>query len=106
MVDPPLIAVRFGNDIYCKGVVTNNVGVTYSGPILADNRYALVDLQFSISEVDPYDAETVMQIGSYRISNTLDRGYSYGASGGARTPVAYSNLQSWGGEIFWMRIKA
>lgn len=66
MVNPPLIAIRFGTDIYCKGVVGGNVGVTYSGPILEGERYALLDIAFSINEVDPYDALSVMQVGSYR----------------------------------------
>ena len=47
MVDPPLVAVRFGNQIYCKGVVSN-VSVTYSGPILRDDKYAVATINFSV----------------------------------------------------------
>lgn len=66
MVNPPIIAVRFGNEIFCKGVVTGAVTVTYSGPILSTDKYAQVDVDFTISEVDPYDAESVMELGSLR----------------------------------------
>lgn len=40
MVDPPMVAVRFGTDIYCKGVVNGSVSVGYQLPILRDGRYA------------------------------------------------------------------
>lgn len=66
MVNPPIIAIRFGDDIYCKGVVTGNVGVTYQLPILRTNKYAQVAINFNIEEIDPYDATTVMQQGSFR----------------------------------------
>ncbi|MBO7734822.1 MAG: hypothetical protein J6S67_19840 [Methanobrevibacter sp.] len=70
MVSPPIVAVRFGNDIFCKGIVNGGVTVTYKTPIIADNKYALVDISFNISEIDPYDANTVMQSGSFRGLNT------------------------------------
>lgn len=74
MVDPPIIAIRFGNDIFCKGVVTGEVQVSYEGPILRTDKYALATLSFGISEIDPYDADSVMQVGSYRGLNlTLER---------------------------------
>lgn len=74
MVNPPMIAVRFGNDIFCKGVVTGGVTITYSGPILRTDKYAQVNVDFSISEVDPYDADSVMNVGSYRgINQDLER---------------------------------
>jgi hypothetical protein len=74
MVNPPMIAVRFGVDVFCKGVVTGGVTVTYSGPILRNDKYAQVNIDFAISEVDPYDAESVMNLGSYRgINQDLER---------------------------------
>lgn len=74
MVDPPIIALRFGNEIYIKGVVNGGVSITYSGPIGEDNKYKKVDISFSVSEIDPYDAESVQVGGSYRgISRTLER---------------------------------
>jgi len=89
MVNPPLVAVRLGSDIFIKGVVRGSVGVTYKYPIipgtipsgnntykedLSKHRYSNVDVTFSIEETDPYDAETVMQMGSFRgLSTTLER---------------------------------
>ena len=74
MVNPPLVALRFGNDIFIKGVVDGGLTVTYSGPIGTDNKYKQIQLAFRISEVDPYDAQTVMQQGSFRVINkTLER---------------------------------
>ena len=59
MVDPPLIALRFGNEIYIKGVVDGGVTTHYSGPILNNNKYAMVEISFQVHEVDPYDAESI-----------------------------------------------
>lgn len=74
MVDPPMVAVRFGNDIFIKGVVNGGVTVTYDLPMLSNGKYATVDIQFTVSEVDPYDAETVASVGSLRgLSRTLER---------------------------------
>ena len=95
MVDPPLVTVRFGDEVYCTGVVEGSVSITYSGPILgnaiydeagnvqydaAGNRligngkYAEAAIQFHVQEVDPYDAEAVMLYGSLRgVRSTLDR---------------------------------
>lgn len=73
MVNPPMVAVRLGNDIFIKGVV-GHVAVTYQYPILRNGKYAVIDISFDVTEVDPYDAETVMQTGSYRgLSTTLER---------------------------------
>ena len=74
MVDPPMVAVRFGNDIYIKGVVTGSVSVEYSPPILETNKYAVVTIGFEVSEVDPYDASMVAQAGSFRgLDKSLER---------------------------------
>lgn len=78
MVNPPIVAVRFGSDIFCKGVVTGAVSLTYQTPIITDtngnDKYSQVGISFSINEVDPYDADTVMVAGSYRgLSTTLER---------------------------------
>ena len=74
MVNPPVVAVRLGNDIFIKGVVTGDVGVTYNFPIIGDGHYGSVRFGFNVSEIDPYDAEEVMKVGSYRgIPTTLDR---------------------------------
>lgn len=74
MVNPPMVAVRFGDDIFCKGVVTGSIGVSYRLPLLANNKYAQVDLSFSVSEVDPFSASTIAQQGSFRgLDTTLER---------------------------------
>lgn len=76
MVDPPMIAVRFGNELFIKGVVQGSVGVTYAPPILANNKYAHVSLSFTVEEVDPYDANILMAAGSFRgLSTTLERNF-------------------------------
>ena len=74
MVNPPVIAVRFGDDIFCKGVVQNGVTTTYSGPILRTDKYAVVNIEFQIVEIDPYDADSVMSLGHKRgITQDLER---------------------------------
>lgn len=74
MVNPPLIAVRLGDDLFCKGVIQGGVSVTKSGPILRTNKYALVTVTFTVHEVDPYDADTVAQMGGFRgLNTTLER---------------------------------
>lgn len=74
MVNPPIVAVRFGTDIFCKGVVSGSVSVTYSGPILRTNKYAMVHISFTLNEIDPFDAQSIMVAGGYRgLSTTLER---------------------------------
>ena len=74
MVDPPMVAIRFGNEIFCKGVVSGDVRVTYDLAVLQNGKYAQVGLGFTIMEVDPYDALTVQQIGSFRgLDTSLER---------------------------------
>ena len=65
-VVPPMVAIRFGNNIFIKGVVSSGITVTYSKPILIDDKYAIADINFTVSEVDPYDAEKVVEMGSFR----------------------------------------
>ena len=77
-IEPPLVAVRLGRDIFIKGIVTGSVRVTYKKPILADEKYAIVGISFSISEVDPYDATTVFKNGSFRgLTATLRQGMNF-----------------------------
>lgn len=74
MVDPPLIAVRFGNELFCKGVVIGPVSTQLSGPILRTDKYAEVSISFTVSEVDPYDAQSVSRLGSFRgLTTDLER---------------------------------
>jgi hypothetical protein len=77
MVNPPMVAVRLGDDIYIKGVVQGGISVTYGLPIIRigdENKYAKVSISFTVHEVDPYDAVTVMNVGSFRgIDRTLEK---------------------------------
>ena len=74
MVDPPLVAIRFGNDIFCKGVITGDVSTTYDLPVLQNGKYAQVGFSFTMLEVDPYDANIVSKVGSFRgLDTSLER---------------------------------
>ena len=65
-VIPPMVAVRFGDEIFIKGVVTSGIQVNYEKPILWNNKYAQVSISFTISETDPYSADEVIADGSFR----------------------------------------
>lgn len=78
LVDPPLVTVRLGDDIYIKGIVSGSVQTTYDLPIITDengkDKYAVVTIMFTVNEVDPYDAETVAMSGSFRgLNASLER---------------------------------
>ena len=78
-VEVPLVAVRLGNEIFIKGIVTGTISVTYSKPILMNNKYAFVDVAFTISEVDPYNASTIFKNGSFRgLTRTMKKGMGMG----------------------------
>lgn len=72
MVNPPIVALRMG-EIFIKGVLTGQLSLQYKLPILRNGKYAVVSVNFGISEINPYDAELVMQTGSYRLADSLDR---------------------------------
>lgn len=77
-IEPPLVAVRFGREVFIKGVVSSQVQVTYKKPILSNEKYAIVGISFTISEVDPYDASTVFTNGSFRgLTATLRQGMNF-----------------------------
>lgn len=65
-VEPPMVAVRFGNEIFIKGIVNGSLSVSYTKPILSNGKYAQVAIVFDVTEVDPYDAVSVAQKGSFR----------------------------------------
>lgn len=74
-VIPPMVAIRFGNDIFIKGVVDSGVSVTYKKPIMSNNKYATMSVSFSVYEVDPFDAKIVSEEGSFRgITSTFKSG--------------------------------
>ena len=76
MVNPPLVAVRIGDQIFCKGVMTN-MSLTYELPLVDTAhgmKYAVADLSFTIVEVDAYDATYIAEHGSFRgLSSSLER---------------------------------
>lgn len=77
-IEPPLVAVRLGREVFIKGVVTSGISVTYGKPILTNEKYATIKIGFTISEVDPYDSTTVFQNGSFRgLTATLRQGMHF-----------------------------
>ena len=66
LVTPPMVAVRFANEVFIKGIVDGGITVTYALPLLENNKYALVDISFNVQEVQPYDALQVGKLGSFR----------------------------------------
>lgn len=77
-IEPPLVAVRLGREVFIKGVVTSGIAVTYKKPILSNEKYAEVSVSFTVSEVDPYDATTVFKNGSFRgLTATLRSGMHF-----------------------------
>ena len=71
MVNPPIIAVRIGTTLFIKGIVTGEVQVTYSGPISREGKYMQIGVSFTVSEVEPQDAEQVAKWGSNRGMESL-----------------------------------
>lgn len=93
MVNPPLVSLRLGNDIFIKGVVNGGVGVTYGYPILVNKKYASVKIDFTIVEVTPFGADDVIRMGSFRgISTTL-------ADRNSWVPASSSNVSSVNGIV-------
>ena len=77
-IEPPLVAIRLGREVFIKGVVTSGVTVTYKKPILDDEKYAIVSIAFTVSEVDPYDSTTIFKNGSFRgLTATLRAGMNF-----------------------------
>lgn len=75
-VEPPLVAVRLGNDLFIKGIVNGGIAVTYNKPIMSNNKYAVVDISFTIYETDPYDATTISKNGGFRgLTRTMKKGF-------------------------------
>ena len=61
-----MVAVKLGEQLFIKGIVNGGVTVEYNKPILTNNKYSLVNIGFKISEVDPMDALSISEVGSYR----------------------------------------
>lgn len=77
-IEPPLIALRLGREVFIKGVVTSGVTVTFKKPILVNEKYACISMSFTVTEVDPYDSTTVFTNGSFRgLTATLRSGLHF-----------------------------
>ena len=77
MVNPPLAAIRIGDQIFCKGVI-QEASLSYRLPIVETRggkaKYAVVDLGFTIAEIDAYTASEIARVGSFRgLSSSLER---------------------------------
>lgn len=66
LINPPIVAVKFGTDVFIKGIVNSAVSVEFQKPILDNDKYAKVTLHFTVYETAPYDAESVSRLGSFR----------------------------------------
>lgn len=74
MVDPPMVAVRFGNEIFIKGIISGDVQVQFQKPIIVGDKYEQVSITFGVQEVTPYDATSIQRNGLMRgISTSLER---------------------------------
>jgi hypothetical protein len=77
-IEPPLVAIRLGREVFIKGVVTSGIDITYGKPILVNEKYATIQVSFTVSEVDPYDSTTVFKNGSFRgMTATLRQGMHF-----------------------------
>jgi hypothetical protein len=77
-IEPPLVAIRLGSEVFIKGIVSGNVSVTYKKPILINEKYAVISISFTVTEVDPYDATTIFKNGSFRgLTATLRNGMNF-----------------------------
>lgn len=76
-VEPPIIAIRFGNEIFIRGIVNGSISVSYSKPILNNGKYALINIGFTIYEIDPYDSAAIEANGSFRgLTKGLRKGFN------------------------------
>lgn len=77
-VEPPMVAVRLGREVFIRGIVNGGISVTYDKPILSDERYARVAISFKVTETDPYDATTIAKNGGFRgLTRTMKHGMGY-----------------------------
>ena len=77
-IEPPLVGIRLGREVFIKGIVSGGITVTYGKPILVNEKYATIKVSFTVSEVDPYDSTTVFQNGSFRgLTATMRQGMHF-----------------------------
>ena len=64
VVNPPVVTLKIRDEITIKGVVTS-VGKSFNLPLLnygGEFKYAVVNLNFSVSEVQPQSASILPSI--------------------------------------------
>ena len=73
IVNPPIVSLKIRDEIYITGVVAGQVSKQFNLPLLnygGTYKYALVSLNFNISEVQPYSASILAGIkGGRRLGN-------------------------------------
>ena len=72
IVNPPIVSVKFRQEIYIKGIVRSvskqfNIPIINYGTATSPNfKYALVTLSIAVEEVTPYMASIIGNKGGYR----------------------------------------
>lgn len=70
IVNPPIVSLKIRDEIYIKGVINGSVNIGYNPPVLnipkLGTRYAMVNVGFTISEITPYNASIIKNIGKVR----------------------------------------
>lgn len=94
-VIPPMVALRFGSDVFIKGVINSSIQCTYEKPILYNNKYALVSVSFTVFETDPYDADSVAAQGSFRGLTSTFRSGIYNSTDSDGSSLTDSTLSNW-----------
>ena len=76
MVNPPLAAIRIADQVFCKGVI-QEAQIGYRLPVVetrGGTKYAVVELSFTIAEIEAYSASEIARQGSFRgLSSSLER---------------------------------
>lgn len=65
VVNPPIVSLKIRDEIYIKGVVSGTVGKNFQLPLLnygGQYKYAVVSLNFSIQEIQPYSASILSTV--------------------------------------------
>lgn len=103
IVNPPIVSLKLRDEIFIKGVVSM-MSHTFSLPIInygGKNKYAVVGFNFSVSEVTPYSASILPNIGQYRNTSGISTSgaalSSLGGIAGAISGMTNSNGIASGG---------
>ena len=64
VVNPPIVSLKIRDEIFITGIV-QNVGKSFNLPLLNYNgnyKYAIVNLNFSVAEIQPYSASILPSV--------------------------------------------